>query len=34
MLRLPALAAARTRAEVVCIDPLELTAALIADRRA
>ena len=30
----PAVGASRTRAEVVCIDPLELTAALIADRRA
>lgn len=35
MLHIPALgAASRTRAEVICIDPLELTAALIADRRA
>jgi hypothetical protein len=34
MLHLPALGLARTRAEVVCIDPVELTAALIADRRA
>jgi hypothetical protein len=34
MLRVPALGGSRTRAEVVCIDPLELSAALIADRRA
>ena len=34
LLHLPALGVSRTRAEVVCIDPLELTAALIADRRA
>jgi hypothetical protein len=34
LLHLPAVGTARTRAEVVCIDPLELTAALIADRRA
>jgi hypothetical protein len=33
MLHIPALGAPRTRTEVVCIDPLELTAALIADRR-
>lgn len=34
MLHLPAVGAAAVRTEVVCIDPLELTAALIADRRA
>jgi hypothetical protein len=34
MLHLPALGLSRTRAEVVCIDPVELAAALIADRRA
>ncbi len=34
LLHLPALGVSRARAEVVCIDPLELTAALIADRRA
>jgi hypothetical protein len=33
MLHIPAVGASRTHAEVVCIDPLELTAALIADRR-
>ena len=34
MLHIPAVSGSRTRSEVVCIDPLELTAALIADRRA
>ena len=34
MLHLPAVGQPRTRAEVVCIDPVELAAALIADRRA
>ena len=34
LLHLPALSAAQNRSEVICIDPLELTAALIADRRA
>jgi hypothetical protein len=33
MLHVPAMGASHTHAEVVCIDPLELTAALIADRR-
>jgi hypothetical protein len=33
MLHVPAVGVSRTHAEVVCIDPLELTAALIADRR-
>jgi hypothetical protein len=32
LLHLPAVGTSRTHAEVVCIDPLELTAALIADR--
>lgn len=35
MLHIPAVSGSRAaRSEVVCIDPLELTAALIADRRA
>jgi hypothetical protein len=34
MLHLPALGLSQTRSEVVCIDPAELAAALIADRRA
>ena len=34
MLHLPAVGVSRTRAEVVCIDPVEFAAALIADRRA
>jgi hypothetical protein len=34
LLHIPAVGTPRTRAEVVCIDPLELTAALVADRRA
>jgi hypothetical protein len=34
MLHLPALGVSRTRAEVVGIDPVELAAALIADRGA
>jgi hypothetical protein len=34
LFHIPAVGASRTRSEAVCIDPLELTAALIADRRA
>jgi len=33
LFHIPAVGASRTHAEVICIDPLELTAALIADRR-
>jgi hypothetical protein len=33
LLHIPAVGTPSTRSEVVCIDPLELTAALVADRR-
>jgi hypothetical protein len=34
LFHIPAVGASRRHAEAVCIDPLELTSALIADRRA